>query len=287
VTGGTGFVGRYVCEQLDDRGHDVTALSRSPDPSVLPAGVETATGDVTDYDSIDGAIEGQDAVVHLVALSPLFKPNGGNERHFAVTAGGTENVVEACETHGVDRLVHMSALGADPNGTTAYIKAKGQAEETVRGSELDWTIFRPSVVFGEGGEFVSFTKTLTPPVVAPLPGGGKTRFQPIWIGDLAPMLADAVENADHVGETYEIGGPETLTLKQIAKKIRGGVTVIPVPMALAGAGLSVAGAIPGFPMGADQYRSLKFDNTTDDSDVSVFGVDPADLTTLDEYLAGR
>jgi Nucleoside-diphosphate-sugar epimerases len=183
AVGGTGFVGTHLCRELVDRGHDVTALSRSPDDA--PAGVETATGDVTAYDSVEGAFEGRDAVVNLVALSPLFKPDGGDEMHDHVHRRGTEHCVRAAETHDVERLVQLSALGADPAGATAYIRAKGRAEEIVRGSDLDWTIFRPSVVFGEGGEFVSFTKRLkgmfAPGVpVYPLPGGGETRFQPIW-----------------------------------------------------------------------------------------------------------
>jgi len=288
VVGGSGFIGTNLSQTLDDRGHDVTVLSRAPAEADLPPGVETARGDVTAYDSIEGAFEGQDAVVYLVALSPLFKPKGGKERHGEIHTGGARNVVEAAESHGVDRLVHMSALGADPDGPTAYIRAKGEAERVVEESDLDWVIFRPSVVFGEGGEFVSFTKKLTPPGVAPLPGGGrKTRFQPIRVGDLVPMLADAVGDEEHVGETYEIGGPEVLTLREIAKLVRGSVAVVPVPMGLAGVGLKVAGAIPGFPMGGDQYRSLTFDNTTGDNDIGAFGVDPADLTTLEAYLRNR
>ncbi|WP_336002458.1 complex I NDUFA9 subunit family protein [Halorientalis halophila] len=284
VVGGSGFIGTNLSETLTERGHEVTILSREPEREPLPAGVETARGDVTAYDSIEGAFAEQDAVVYLVALSPLFKPKGGNDQHFAVHTEGARNVVRAAEEHGVDRLVHMSALGADPNGPTAYIRAKGEAEDVVTSSELDWVIFRPSVVFGEGGEFVSFTKKLTPPGVAPLPGGGKkTNFQPIWVGDLVPMLAAAAEDDEHVGETYEIGGPEVLTLRDIAKMVRGSV-IVPVPMGLAGVGMKLGGAIPGFPMGGDQYRSLQFDNTTSDNDVAAFGVDPADMTRLSEYL---
>ncbi|WP_424017771.1 complex I NDUFA9 subunit family protein [Halorientalis pallida] len=287
VVGGSGFIGTNLSRELDDRGHDVTVLSRDPSGEGLPAGVDTVSGDVTAYDSIEGAFEGMDAVVYLVALSPLFKPKGGNEKHFEIHTEGARHVVQAAEEHGVDRLVHMSALGADPDGPTAYIQAKGQAEDIVTASELDWVIFRPSVVFGEGGEFVSFTKKLTPPGLAPLPGGGKkTNFQPVWVGDLVPMLADAVEDDEHVGETYEIGGPEVLSLREIAKMVRGSV-ILPVPMGLAGVGLKVAGSLPGFPMGGDQYRSLKFDNTTSDNDVAAFGVDGQDLTTLGEYLDTR
>ena len=288
VAGGNGFIGTNLVEELLDRDHDVTVLARNPDAAALPPDVETVSGDITAYDSIESAPEGHDVVVNLVALSPLFKPKGGNEMHDEVHRHGTENLVRAAEKAGVDRFVQMSALGADPDGPTAYIRAKGQAETHVRESDLDWVIVRPSVVFGEGGEFVSFTKKLAPPFVAPLPGGGKTRFQPIWVGDLVPMLADAVEDDAHVGGTYELGGPEQITLADVAKLAHGAdgrsVSVVPVPMGLAGVGLSIAGSIPGFPMGADQYRSLKFDNTTANNAVDAFGRSEDGLTSLGSYL---
>jgi len=288
VAGGSGFIGTRLCGELVDRGHDVTALSRSPDDGDLPEGVGTAIGDVTAFDSVASSVDGHDAVVNLVALSPLFEPPGGNRMHDEVHRGGTESLVRAAEAGGVERFVQLSALGADPDGATHYIRAKGRAERAVRESGLDWVIFRPSVVFGDGGEFVPFTKKLAPPFLTPLPGGGRTRFQPVHVGDLVPMIADAVEEPDHVGETYEVGGPEVLTLAEVvtlAHRADGrSATVIPIPMALAGVGLKLAGAIPGFPMGGDQYRSLRFDNTTDGNDVTAFGTDPATLTTLREYL---
>jgi NADH dehydrogenase len=294
VVGGSGFIGRHLCAALDENGHDVTALSRDPDPAALPDGVGTAMGDVTAYDSIETAFEGRDAVVYLVALSPLFEPSGGNERHDEIHRGGAENCLRAAEEHGVERFVHLSALGADPNGATHYIRAKGRAEAAVRESDRNWVIFRPSVVFGEGGEFVSFTKRLkklfAPGLpVYPLPGGGrKTRFQPIWVGDLVPMLVAAVTDDDHVGQVYEVGGPEVLTLREITRLVYDSegrsISIVPLPMSLAGVGLKTLGAVPGFPMGGDQYRSLTFENTVADNDVGAFGVDPADLRTLSDYL---
>ncbi|WP_136717290.1 complex I NDUFA9 subunit family protein [Halorientalis salina] len=297
VVGGSGFIGTHLSGELTERGHEVTVVSREPEAEDLPEGVDTVRGDVTAYDSIEGAFEGQDAVVFLVALSPLFKPKGGDDQHFAIHTEGTRNVVAAAEEHGVDRILQMSALGADPEGSTAYIRSKGEAEEIVNESDLDAVVFRPSVVFGEGGEFVSFTKKLkgmfAPGLpIYPLPGGGKTRFQPIWVGDLVPMLADAIEAEDHTGETYEIGGPEVLTLKEITNMVYESegksVSIVPIPMGLAGVGLKLGGKLPGFPMGGDQFRSLKFDNTTTDNDVSAFGVEPAEMQTLGEHLtAGR
>ena len=336
IVGGSGFVGTALTRALRDRGHEVAVLSRSPDEADLSAEVETISGDVTEYDAIEGAFADRDVVVNLVALSPLFQPPPGTS-HESVHLGGTENVVAAAEAHGVPRIVQMSALGADPDGATDYIRAKGEAEAVVRASSLDWTIVRPSVVFGDGGEFVSFTKKLTTPYVTGLPGGGKTRFQPIWVGDLAPMLADCVEGCterppgesdseaegesdskaegestaeatsggvqassgdsrttpgdEHVGETYELGGPEVLTLAEVAKRSYRAegksLVVLPVPMALARVGLTVLGAVPGFPMGADQYRSLEFDNTTADNDVVAFGRDPDELRTLADYLGAN
>ncbi|QLH77073.1 complex I NDUFA9 subunit family protein [Halosimplex rubrum] len=310
VVGGSGFVGTHLSEELVERGHDVTVLSRSPDGEGLPAAVETYAGDVTDYDSIEGAFEGKDAVVYLVALSPLFKPKGGDEMHDRVHRGGAENCLRAAEEHGVERFVHQSALGADSDGPTHYLRAKGRAEELVRDSDREWVIFRPSIIFGEGGEFVEFTKKLkswfAPGVpVYPLPGGGKqTRFQPIWVGEFVPMIADAVgpsptsnrnsessddavEGDDHVGETYEIGGPDVLTLREVTELVYDSegksVSIVPLPMALANVGLTVLGSV-GFPMGRDQVRSLRLDNTTDRNDVGAFGADASELTTFRSYL---
>ena len=294
VVGGSGFVGSNLCVELDEQGHDVTALARSPEEADLPGSVETVAGDVTDYESIEGTFEGQDAAINLVALSPLFKPGGGNEMHDRVHRGGTEHCVQAAEEHGVDRFVQMSALGADRNGPTHYIRSKGRAEEVVRDSSLSWVIVRPSIVFGDDCEFVKFTKKLkrmfAPGVpLYPLPGGGtQTRFQPIWIGDFAPMLVEMLTGEDHGGQTYEIGGPEVITLREVAESVfaaeNRSITIVGLPMPLAGVGLKTLGVLPVFPMGADQYRSLNFDNTVEKNDIGEFGVSEDELTTFDEYL---
>lgn len=288
LVGGAGFIGSRLSRELLDRGDAVTVLSRSPDRADLPQEVRTVAADVTDYDSIASAFADQDVVVNLVALSPLYTPLGGNEMHERVHLGGTRNVVDAAEAHGVSRLVQLSALGADPDGDTAYIRAKGEAEAVVRDSSLEWVLIRPSVVFGDGGEFVDFTTTLTTPYVTGLPGGGQTRFQPLWVGDLVSMLAEAATDEKHAGHTYELGGPEVLTLADVAKLVyrsRGKpLAVLPIPMGLAKVGLTLGGTLPGFPMGPDQYRSLQFDNTVTENDVTAFGRDPSSLRTLPDYL---
>ena len=293
VVGGSGFIGTHLSEELVDRGHDVTVLSRSPEEEDLPEGVATVAGDVTDYDSIEGAFEGQDAVVFLVSLSPLFRPDGGDEMHDRGHRGGTENALWAAEAHSVERFVQMSALSADPDAPTHFLRAKGRADEAVRDSELDTVILQPSVVFGEGGEFIWFTKHLkklfAPGLpVYPLPGGGKTiRFQPIWVGDFAPMIADTVEDNEHVGRTYEFGGPDLLTLREITNLVYESegrsVSIVPLPMPMAKIGLTVLGSV-GFSMGQDQYRSLRIANVASHNDVGAFGVDESDLTSLRSYL---
>lgn len=297
VAGGTGFVGTALVRELTARNHDVSVLSRSLADADVPPGVDRIALDLTsaNADAVTEAVAGHDAVVNLVALSPLFTPSGGTETHETVHLGGTETLVTAAEAATVSRFVQMSALGADVDGDTHYIRAKGQAEAVVRDSSVDWVIVRPSVVFGDGGEFVRFTRLLTTPYVSGLPGGGFTRFQPLWVGDVAPMVADCVDEEDRDGETYELGGPEVLTLADVARRIYTAegksLRVLPIPMPLARLGLTIGGSVPGFPMGPDQYRSLQFDNTVDGgdpkaNDVHAFGVDPAALRTLDDYLAG-
>jgi len=288
VTGGTGFIGRRLCAELDSRGHSVTAMARTPDDGDLPESVTMVTGDVTDPASIEGAFEGRDVVVNLVALSPLFKPRGGNQMHDRVTRGGTENAVREAESAGVDRFVQLSGINADPNGRTAFLRAKGQAEEIVKASEMDWVIIRPTAVFGEGGEFIPFIKKVALPYLTPLPGGGRTRMQVIWVEDLVPILADAVEGEEYVGGIYEVGGPDRLTIARIADLIHRSegrsTAVIPIPMPLAGLGMTLGGMLPGFPFGADQYRSLQMDLVVSENDIDDFGIEESHLRSLADYL---
>ena len=286
IAGGSGFIGSNLVEEVLERGHDVTVLSRNPDEGDLPADVELAMGDVSAYDSIAGAVAEHDVVVNLVSLSPLFDTPSGLT-HERVHLDGTKNLVRAAEDGGVDRFIQMSGLGVDPDAPTAYLRAKGRAEEVVQASNLEWTIFRPSVVFGDGAEFVRFTKLVTTPYVTGLPGGD-TKFQPIWVGDLVSMLADAVEEDGHDGAIYELGGPDVFTLAEVTELIYEAdgkpIAIVPVPIALAKLGLTVAGPIPFVPMGPDQARSLGIDNTVTENDVTTFGYDESDLRTFREYL---
>ncbi|PCR92042.1 complex I NDUFA9 subunit family protein [Natrinema ejinorense] len=282
VAGGTGFVGRALCRVLVDRGHRITAASRTPDADGLPAAVETVVADVTDPD-LEAIVDGHDAVVNLVALPSHVQPRGRS--HEAVHFDGTRHLVAASERAGVERFVQLSGLGVESGVETAYFRAKRRAERVVRDADLEWVIYRPSVVFGDGCAFVPFVERMVPPLLTPLPGGGRTRLQPVWVEDLAPMLADGLEDDRHVGNCYEIGGPERLTLAETVTLIRGGGVVVPIPMALAAVLATVIDPLPWIPFGRDQYRVLEVDNTTTDNDVTAFGADPESLRTLSAYLA--
>lgn len=289
VIGGDGFVGQHLCPELVDRGHKVTALSRSPDTSVLPDAVAVTEGDVTKYDSIEGAFEGKDVVMNLAALPPLHQPPKETS-HDSVCIGGSINAVEAAEEHDVTKFIEMSSLGADPNGETAYWRTQGLGEEVVRYSDLDWVVFRPSFIFGDGSETFRFIKQYTTPYVTLLPdGGNQPRFQPIWIEDCVEMFADGIENDDYTGEIYELGGPEVLTFGDVTRLLYQAdgksVEIIPVPMRLATIVLYAADPIPVIPLGIDQARALEMTNVTDHNDVDAFGLAESDLTTLSAYLS--
>lgn len=287
VAGGTGFVGSALCEELKKRDHQVTALARNP-PADAPVAVEKA--DITNYDPLPKIVEGFDAVVNLVSLSPLYHPKGGAKAHESVTVTGTRNLVRAMESTDVDRFIQISALGASPDGPTAYIRAKGRADGIIRTADLDWTIVQPSVIFGEGDEFVQFIKQVTTPVITGLPGADTAKFQPIWVQDFVSIIGTILEADEHIGETYEIGGPDIFTLREVTQLIyaaqNSSVKIIPIPIVLAKIGFAIAAPIPFIPFGPDQARSLQFDNTTTENALEEFGRDPTQLMSLGAYLSG-
>lgn len=287
MLGGDGFVGRHLCAELVGRGHDVTSLSRYPDRSVLPDAVASISGNVTTYETIEAAFEGPDAVVNLVALSPLYQAPPGRS-HTDVHVRGTLNALEAAREHDVDRFLQMSALGAAEDAPAAYFRAKAAAETAVRNADLPSVIFRPSAMFGAAGHFVPFVRKITTPYVTVLPGGGETRFQPVWIGDAVPLFADALEDDAHRGATYELGGPDVLTLASVTEAIHRaeglGTTVLPLPMPLATLGAATVDPVSRVPFGTDQTGALRVDTITDDNCIDAFGVDRVDMLRLSTYL---
>nr|WP_233340576.1 complex I NDUFA9 subunit family protein [Haloprofundus sp. MHR1] len=291
VVGGDGFIGQHLCVELVERGHTVTSLSRSPDPEDLPNEVETTTGDVTEYDSIEAAFEGMDAAVNLTALPPLHEPRPGTF-HDTVCIGGAVNAAHAASEHDLDRYIEMSSLGAEMHSPIAYWRTQGLGDMVVEYSNLDWVVLRPSFVFGDGSETFAFIKRYTTPYVTVLPDGGThPTFQPIWVGDVATMTADSLEDDEHVGQAYDLGGPDVLTFGEVTQMLYQAegkqVKIVPIPMKLAKLGLEAVDPISSIPFGTNQARALEMSNTTDSNDISAFGLNESDLRSLSTYLSQK
>ena len=282
VTGGTGFVGSHLAHKLIWAGHDVTLGGLSTEGVIdLPEDAEVEEIDVTKPETLD--FSGHDAVIHLVGLSPLFEPK---VPYHNIHVEGTENVMEACEEAGIDRYIHMSALGASPKGDTEYLRTKGEAQTLVKNSDLDWTVFSPSVIFGEGGQFIDFTESLLTPFVTALPGANP-KFQPLYVEDIGDLFVETVEDEKHIHQTYDLGGPEVRSMKDIAKLIERSkgrdLTVLPVPMPFVEIGMKVSEQM-GLKFGMDQYRSLKKNNIVEENDVKNFRKSVDEMETLSDYL---
>jgi uncharacterized protein YbjT (DUF2867 family) len=209
VTGGSGFVGRHLVPRLLSEGFDVVGLSRHG--SGAPRGAAFARGDVADLHSIQTALDGVDAVVHLVAIIT----ERGEQTFDRINVGGTRNVLDAMRARGVERLVHLSALGTSADERFPYLRSKWLAEEAVRSSDRTFTILKPSVLHGEGaGFFRPIVWTLRWAPVYPMVAGGKTRFSPMWIDDLSRCVVASLRG-EQAGATLEFGGPEVLTFSDI------------------------------------------------------------------------
>jgi uncharacterized protein YbjT (DUF2867 family) len=221
LTGATGFVGREVLSQLRDLGHSIRVLAREPAAASaralsMPSQVEIHSGDVTRPDSLKGALEGIDAVVHLVGI---ISQVGANSFH-NVHVRGTQNLIEATRAAGVRRFVHMSALGTRLQASSQYHRTKWAAEEALRCSGLDYTIFRPSIIFGPEDHFVNlFARIARFSPIIPVMGDGKTRFAPVAVESVARAFALAITVSQCEGQTLDLCGPETLTFDQMLDEI--------------------------------------------------------------------
>ncbi len=274
VTGASGFVGSHLIPELAGSGHRVVALVRSPKagevvmrrlPAGMAAAVELRTGDVLAPDTLSPALAGVDAVVHLVAIPRDW--NGGKDL-LRVNLGGTRNLIAAMEAAGVRRLVHLGALGVEDREELNYAKSKARAERAVRESSLDWTILKPSLLFGPRDGFFNIVADLVriPAPIVPVPGDGKSRFQPIHVGDVALCMRLAVEQPATIGQAYELGGPRTWTYREITEEVaratsrRRVIVPMPVPLIRLVAGTAEALRLRFFPVATDQLRQLALDN---------------------------
>lgn len=260
VTGASGFVGKAIVAELVRRGHTVAAGSRRGEG--LP-GAPGVTLDVTDPASVLRAVAGAepDALVHLVGIIA----EEGTQTFARVHLEGTRHVLAAAPRP--VRYLHMSALGADEASASGYSRSKAQAEALVRGSGLDWTIFRPSLIFGPGDDF--FGRVLrdlvsTAPVV-PQIGDGKFPFRPVSVEDVALAFAEALERPETVGQTYELTGPQEYTFRELLELELGALgkrkPIVPVPLPLMDLMVPAMGVLPKPPITRDQYAMLKAGNT--------------------------
>ena len=281
VTGGTGFVGREILGQLLSAGHEVRALVRDGSQDKLSGhqNLETHLGDVTDAASLVGALDGCDAVIHLVGIIREFPGRGITFKKMHVTA--TENILEACDEQEVQRFLHMSSNGTRERGTTAYHRTKWQAEELVRASGLDWTIFRPSLIFGRGSEFVKMLTELIRRVpVVPVIGDGQYRMQPVSVEQVAVSFVKALAMPESVGKTYHQGGSESYTYDAILDLTgkamgRKQVTKVHQPLFMIKPMIKILQGFEQFPITEGQLKMLIEGNVCDpDEWAQAFGLVP-------------
>jgi NADH dehydrogenase len=219
ITGATGFVGRAVCEAVVREGHSVRRLARGNRPQALDTpdgGMDSVRGSVLCPEDLRRALHGCDAVIHLVGIIGEI----GDQTFERVHQEGTLRVVEAALACGVRRIVHMSALGTRPSATSRYHQTKWAAEEAVRASGLDWTIFRPSVIYGPGDGFVNlFARMSRWSPVLPVIGQGTALLQPVSVDGVAQAFARALDSKNAVHQTYDLCGPDRLTMSQVLQAI--------------------------------------------------------------------
>ena len=286
VTGGTGFVGPHVVRALAASGHDLKLLVRDATRSrELPG--QPVVGEMTNAVSLTTAIEGVDAVVHLVAIR-----QGREEEFKRVMEQGTRDLVEAAKQAGVTRFVLMSALGTseETKDLVPYYHAKWEMEQTVKGSGLDHVIFRPSFVFGsEGGILPTFRRLARLTPVTPIVGSGEQRIQPIWDGDVGAYFSAAIDKPEATNRTFELGGPDAVSWNELWRRLRAALGIrrrptMHVPVRLMRANALLTERLPGnIPLTRDLLTMLEHgDNVVSNDDaVQVFQIP---LVPLDEQL---
>jgi len=289
VVGATGFVGRHLVCRLAGAGDRAVVVTRRRDrarPLCLLPTVEIVEADAGDPHALAGVAQGAAAMVNLTGI---INETGGQtfaQAHVEVT----RNVIAACRTAGVRRLLQMSALHAGTAGPSRYLRSKGEAEALVAASELDWTIFQPSVIFGPDDSFLNlFAKLLrTMPVLAL--GAPRARFQPVYVADVADCFVRALADPATIGQRYPLCGPKVYTLHELVRYV--GETADAVrPIMTLGPTLSKLQAfalehLPGKLMSRDNLASMQQDSVCDCAFPAVFGITPAALEAVaPSYLA--
>lgn len=282
VLGGSGFVGSHVCEQLVARGFRVTVPTRNRERAknliTLPT-ADVLTADVHDRETLKKIVRGCDAVINLIGVLHDGRGNGSFQAAHVELA---RKVVDACRQGGVRRLLHMSALNADLKGPSAYLRSKGEAERIVRDSGLEFTIFRPSVIFGRHDRFLNLFAKLQSALPVLALGSPNARFQPVYVVDVARVYAESLTRLDSFGRSYELAGPKVYTLRELVRYV-GEVSGKRRPIVGLGSQLSYLQALtmewlPGRLLTRDNYRSMKVDSVS--ASPLPFGVVPTPLEAV-------
>jgi uncharacterized protein YbjT (DUF2867 family) len=293
VFGGSGFVGTQAVRYLAKAGWRIRVAVRNPNLAYRMrllgdvGQIDVVQANVRDIPSLERALEGATASLNLVGL--LYET--GRQGFEAVHVEGARNIAQAARTMGVARVVQVSALGADPASASAYARTKAAGEAAVRELYPDATIVRPSIVFGAGdGFFEKFAGMAQMSPVLPLVGGGTTRFQPVFVGDVGQALARVVTDPATAGRTYELGGPAAFSFKALMEMLLAETgqrrLLLPLPFGVA----SLMGSLAGLgaflikpPITADQVELLRSDNVVSGQHpgLAELGVTP---TTLEAVL---
>jgi uncharacterized protein YbjT (DUF2867 family) len=287
VTGGSGYVGNNLVRRLVEVGQPVRALVHNRAKaearlSGLSDRIEIVEGDVTRPETLVPAMDGVTAVIHLVAIAIEH----GDLTYKRVNFQGTVNVVDAAQAAGVRRLIYMGQNGSDSALPYPFLASKGQAQEAVTASGLDWTALRPSVIWGPQDEFANIQARLIKltPLLFPIVGDGQARFQPVWVGDVVEATVRCLDDARTIGQVYALGGPEVLTYAEIVGRVlkalgaRRLTVNVPVPLLRPVVKLMEI-ALPNPPVTASLLSVLKVDNTTPDNALpTVFDISPRPFT---------
>lgn len=282
--GGGGFLGRYVAQELLKAGARVRVAERDPSDAwfLKPLGglgqTQFVSASVTKPATVAAAVAGADSVVNLVGIL--------KGEFDAVHRKGAANVAAAAKAAGAESLVHVSAIGADPESRSAYGRSKGRGEVAVREAFPGATIVRPSIVFGSEDNFLNrFAAMQSAPFVPVLRGAVK--FQPVWVADVARAIAAAaLDPGAHAGKTYELGGPEVVTMADLNAWLAHATgrkpTFLPVPDSIGGFLSAIAGVLPGAPITLDQWRMLQADNVVAPGakGIEAFGIKPAPMEAV-------
>jgi uncharacterized protein YbjT (DUF2867 family) len=299
VFGGSGFIGRYVVQDLARDEWLVRAAVRRPDEALflktsgVVGQITPVAANVRDRASVARAVAGAGAVINLVGILH----QSGRQKFQAVQVEGAQMIAEEAARAGAKHLVHVSAIGADPNSDSAYARTKGEGEAAVRRAFPGATILRPSIVFGpEDGFFNRFAQMAMLSPALPLIGGGKTRFQPVYVGDVAEAAVRAIDNREAPGRTYELGGPKAYSFAELMQLMLNEIgrkrMLVPLPFPIASLMGAVLQCLPNPQLTADQVRLLKRDNVPSAGSPGLkdLGITPTAVETiiptyLDRYRA--